>query len=294
MGGFAPRGRPSSCAPVTGSACSFACPAYPLASLYGVLRFWDDRTSSPVDLALNPSVPLRVYVDGASCGAEFGLRAVRVLLVADVLVRIAELSGLQVVLVLAAAGQPPAELEQSVRALGLHPPTVAGSAGEAEALLGGRAHVRVAASAASPSGVEDEDRDGVLIGVGPADDLTSHAHAVCGSSAGDPLAVRLALLRCPYRQTVKFTETALAEAGSTVSRWRHAVATWAAEPSRPVPAEIAHRISVAFDNDLDTAAALDVLLNLESDREVPAGGKFETFAFADRVLGLELVREIGR
>ena len=41
-------------------------------------------------------------------------------------------------------------------------------------------------------------------------------------------------------------------------------------------------------------AALDVLVNLESDGEAPAGAKFETFAFADRVLGLELVREIGR
>ena len=113
-----------------------------------MLRFRDDRTGSLIELALDPSVPLRVCVDGASCEAESGLRAVRVLLVADVLFRIAELSGLQVVTVLATAGPPPAALEQSISALGLHPLAVAGSAGEAEALLGGRAHVRVAASAA--------------------------------------------------------------------------------------------------------------------------------------------------
>ena len=77
------------------------------ANLDGVLRFRDDRTGSLTELALDPSVPLRVCVDGASCEAESGLGAVRVLLVADVLFRIAELSGLQVVTVLATAGLPP-------------------------------------------------------------------------------------------------------------------------------------------------------------------------------------------
>ena len=246
-----------------------------------MLRFRDDRTASLVELALDPSVPLRVCVDGASYGAEFGLRAVRVLLVADVLFRIAELSGLQVVTVLATAGPPPAALEQAVAALDLHPLAVAGSAGEAEALLGGRAHVRVAASASGGDGAGDE----VLIGVGPADDLTPDGRAArpdaYGGAAGDPLALRLALLRCPYRQTVKLTEAALAGAGDTVSRWRHAVAKWATEPSRAIPAGTAHSISVAFDNDLDTVAALDVLVSLESDGETPAGAKFETFAFAE-------------
>ena len=256
-----------------------------------MLCFRDDRTGSLVELTLDPSVPLRVCVDGASCGAEFGLRAARMLLVTDVLVRIAELSGLQVVTVLATAGPPPAALGPAVAALGLYPLAVAGSAGEAGALLGGRPHVRVAASGAGGG-------DEVLIGVGPADDLTPDGRAAqpgaYGGPAGDPLALRLALLRCPYRQAVKLTEAALAEAEDTVSRWRRAVAKWAAEPSRPIPAATARGISAAFDNDLDTAAALDVLVNLEPDGEVPAGAKFETFAFADRVLGLELVREIGR
>jgi len=218
----------------------------------------------------------------------------RVLLVADVLLRIAELSGLQVVAVLAAAGGSPAGLEQAVAAFGLHPLSVAGHAGEADALLGGRAHVRVAASAAG----RGDGGNGVLIGVGPAEDLTRGVgpteDLTPDGRTGDPLALRLALLSCPYHQAVKLTEAALAEAGDTVGRWRRAVAKWAAEPSRPIPAETAHRISVAFDNDLDTVAALDVLVSLESDGETPAGAKFETFAFADRVLGLELVREIGR
>jgi hypothetical protein len=32
---------------------------------------------------------------------------------------------------------------------------------------------------------------------------------------------------------------------------------------------------------------------MESGQDVPAGAKFETFLFVDRVLGLELAREIG-
>jgi hypothetical protein len=52
-------------------------------------------------------------------------------------------------------------------------------------------------------------------------------------------------------------------------------------------------IGHAFDDDLDTVAALDLLRNLESRQDIPAGAKFETFLFVDRVLGLELPREIG-
>ena len=263
------------------------------ASLEGVLRFRDDRTGSLVELALSPSVPLRVCVDGASCGAESGLRGVRVLLVADVLFRIAELSGLQVVTVLATAGAPPASSSRpSPRLTCTRWPWLAAPG---RPISAGRAGPRARRGERGRTG---DGGDEVVIGVGPADDLTPDGRAAppgaYGGTAGDPLALRLALLRRPYRQTVRLTEAVLAEAVDTVSRWRHAVAKWAAEPSRPIPAETAHGISVAFDNDLDTVAALDVLVNLESDGEAPAGAKFETFAFADRVLGLELVREIGR
>jgi cysteinyl-tRNA synthetase len=50
----------------------------------------------------------------------------------------------------------------------------------------------------------------------------------------------------------------------------------------------------AFDNDLDTVAALDLLRSMESRQDVPVGAKFETFLFVDHGLGLELPREIGR
>ena len=72
------------------------------------------------------------------------------------------------------------------------------------------------------------------------------------------------------------------------------MAEWASQPSRPIPADAATAIRGAFDEDLNTAAALNQLRSTESRQDIPADAKFETFLFVDRVLGLELPREIGR
>jgi hypothetical protein len=53
-------------------------------------------------------------------------------------------------------------------------------------------------------------------------------------------------------------------------------------------------IAQAFANDLDTATALRALATLTDDPDVPDGVKFETFAAADRLLGLDLARDIGK
>ncbi len=71
----------------------------------------------------------------------------RVLLVADVLTRIAELQGLQTVTVLAADSPLPGGLDEDLSALGIHRPAVLASCGDAGALLGGSAHVHVARDA---------------------------------------------------------------------------------------------------------------------------------------------------
>ena len=110
----------------------------------------------------------------------------------------------------------------------------------------------------------------------------------------DPLAVRLAFLEHRYRQQMNLTWETLTAADGTVRRWREQVADWANEPSRPMSAEYWSRIAEAFNDDLDTPAALRALRELARDREIPAGSKFETFAAADRVLGLDLVSLVGR
>ena len=110
----------------------------------------------------------------------------------------------------------------------------------------------------------------------------------------DPLALRLAFTEHRYRQQMNLTWSTLEAADATVRRWRQRVAEWANSPSRPMCAEYVARFTGAFDDDLDTPAALRVLRELEKDSEIPPGSKFETFAFADQLLGLDLARDIGR
>jgi hypothetical protein len=265
-----------------------------------VLRLRDGRTGSYVELSADPSTPLRVCIHGPSAGPGFGLADLRVLLVADVLTRSAELRGLQVIAVLTTEGLPPgplAALERNASALGIHPPAARTSPAEAEASLGGSADVHVAGHAAGFG----DCGDGVLIYVGSADDVTQQAAggraaepASSAGNGGDLLALRLALLSRRHGQPVELTRAALAGAGETLSQWRRRVAEWADGPSRPIPRETATEIRMAFDDDLDTVAALAVLHKVEADHGMHTGAKFETFAFTDRILGLELVREIGR
>ncbi|GAA2804759.1 hypothetical protein [Nonomuraea dietziae] len=54
------------------------------------------------------------------------------------------------------------------------------------------------------------------------------------------------------------------------------------------------RPRAAFDDDIDTPAALRVLRELERDESVAPGSKFESFLHLDHVLGLDLSSEIGR
>jgi hypothetical protein len=52
-------------------------------------------------------------------------------------------------------------------------------------------------------------------------------------------------------------------------------------------------LRAAWEDDLDMPAVLDVLRRVESADDVPDGARFETYAYADRLLGLGLAREIG-
>ncbi|MCW2671413.1 MAG: Cysteine--tRNA ligase [Frankiales bacterium] len=110
----------------------------------------------------------------------------------------------------------------------------------------------------------------------------------------DPLALRLAFLGTRYRQQANLSWAEIAGAHKTLSRWRAAVAAWAEEPSKPMCAEVQQGVLEAFSDDLDTPRALQLLRAFEKDDTMPAGCKFETFAWADRLLGLDLAREVGR
>ena len=110
----------------------------------------------------------------------------------------------------------------------------------------------------------------------------------------DPLALRLAFLSSRYRQQANLSWDAIAGASKTLDRWRAAVAGWAEHPSQALSQAYADELLEAFEDDLDTPRALQVLRRLEKDDTVDPGARFETFAWADRLLGLDLVRSVGQ
>jgi len=110
----------------------------------------------------------------------------------------------------------------------------------------------------------------------------------------DPLALRLAFLSSRYRQQANLSWDAIAGADRTLARWRTAVAAWAEQPSGPLATDYSEAVLDAFEDDLDTPRALQVVRRLEKDDAVEPGAKFETFAWADALLGLDLARLVGQ
>ena len=110
----------------------------------------------------------------------------------------------------------------------------------------------------------------------------------------DPLSLRLAFLQHRYRQQMNLTWDVLQGAHDTLQRWRSKVASWAEEPSAAASSAHLDQVAACFAEDLDTPRALQVIRELERDPTVSAGTKFETFAKADRLLGLDLARDVGR
>lgn len=120
-------------------------------------------------------------------------------------------------------------------------------------------------------------------------------HLLDDSAAGpDPLALRLVMLAVPYERAAASGREALASAEADIRAWRGLVAGWAETTSAPMPATYVNEIVAALEDDLDVAGALTILRRLAADDEVPPGARFETFAHLDRLLGLDLAREIGR
>ncbi|MFI9172376.1 hypothetical protein [Streptomyces lincolnensis] len=244
-----------------------------------MLRIIDARTGEPVTAA--PARRGLTRVEAHTAG--YDSTSLRVLLVADVLVRALELGGTPVWALLNGERDRP-ELRAGAAALGIRPfeDGVAGSGlgvglGEAQAL-----HVLGEGTATS-----DGVFAGARIAVAPVDP------AAAGIPAGaDPSAVRLALLSTRRGAPLRLDADALAVAQDTLRRWRRAVADWARQPSRAIPDEVRAELRTAWEDDLDVPGVLRVLRSVETS-DLPAGARFETYAYADRLLGVELTRDVG-
>jgi cysteinyl-tRNA synthetase len=110
----------------------------------------------------------------------------------------------------------------------------------------------------------------------------------------DPLALRLSFLQHRYRQQMNLTWQALEGADATIQRWRQLVAAWATEPSAAMPASTSSELLEFANDDLDFPRVINTLREVEKDDTVSAGSKFELFVFVDRLLGLDLARDVGK
>lgn len=267
-------------------------------SLDGVLRLQDVATGSWRDVRpMRPGlIQICAYLLSGDSRTGVDLTSLRIVLVADLLARVAELSGIQALTAHVGDIQDPGIPSGLVMdSLGIHPP--AASAASAELLQtpwAGPADVYVVGPNESP----EPGPPGISIAVGmarvsEADGEVGHAAELLSERDADPLTLRLALMSVSYPQPTDLTAGALMGARKTLDRWRHRVAEWAEFPSRPVPPRFKTMIGDRFD-ELASAPVIDLLDELARRDEVPAGAKFETFVFADRILGLDLVRAIGQ
>jgi hypothetical protein len=299
-----------------------------------VLRIIDDRTGEPVQAA--PARRGLTRIEAHATG--YDTTSLRVLLVADLLVRALELGGTPVWALLSAERQQD-ELRAGAAALGVRPledghdtaglgetqvvhvsradrPAPDGvllTVGAVELAPGGpprdagpgparrAAHAAGGppagtASAAVPGGLPAGSGAAGREPVAPAAGAASFEAVSGGLPMGvEPAVVRLALLSVPRRETVRLGPAVLGEARDTLARWRRAVADWARRPSRPVPDEVRARLRAAWEDDLDIPAVLRVLGQVAEApaEDVPDGARFETYVHADRLLGLDLARDLG-
>ncbi|MFD9796545.1 hypothetical protein ACFWXK_36960 [Streptomyces sp. NPDC059070] len=222
--------------------------------------------------------PLRICAQVPEADGPGDLTGLRVLLAADVLARVVELRGRAVLTGRTGPDVPGAG------AAGIRPADAAGTAREISDALGGPPVLTLGSGPYGGGGA-------AFAAVAPA--------RLTGAGAGDSddedaLALRLLLLDRPHHEPAELTRQALDGARTALARWRAAVAAWAEEPSKPLRADLVNTARAALEDGLDTRTALRLLEELEADGDVPAGARFETFARLDRVLALELTREIGR
>ncbi len=240
-----------------------------------MLRLRDARTGELTDVLPAGRRQLRILVNAPG--------QVRAYLAADLLRRAAEQSRLiPQVSELLLAGAETTQVRATRDALNIHPP---------EATM---------AASSVRDGMSPFDVGFGLLGEA-ASDIAGLARLwvrVAGDNheaglGAQPLAARLSLLRHGYGDPLG-SDWAPATDAQTLGHWRALVAQWARSPSGAMSRPHANAITQAFANGLDSAAALAVLDALAGNRDVPPGVKFETFAAADRLLGLDLAADIGR
>ena len=234
-----------------------------------------------------------------------GLGQVRAYLAADLLRRWSERAGLApTVIDLLPDGE--AGLRAACADLNIHPPRHTLTPPVTDDQLAGQfadglrepvfdVGVRAAGEPAEPAAAEALARHWIEVADAGGTGTTAGSQLELGE---EPLSVRLNLMRHGYGEALGYggglDGTQADSAAEELARWRELVARWALSPSGAISRPYADAVTEAFEDDLDTPAALRTLAALADDPAVPDGVKFETFAAADRLFGLDLARDVGR
>lgn len=257
-----------------------------------MLHVTDARTgqTGPVQVRRRRVLRLRVHAERGRGDIATQSRA---LLISDVMARFADLHALRVLCVVTVP--EPCEhhavvLKASAARLNIHPPGVFTTARDAEAHEDGPADLHIADYVPDLGVASGTDHETPWLQVSPV----QLADAFGETPRAEPLSTRMALLSTPYQNPATLTSQTLSRASADIFSWRQRVATWATHPSKPPHRDTVRRCEDALEDNLDTAGALAALRALESDPVVPEGSKFETFVYLDRILGLDLARDIGR
>ncbi|MGH7776268.1 MAG: cysteine--tRNA ligase [Candidatus Dormibacterales bacterium] len=108
----------------------------------------------------------------------------------------------------------------------------------------------------------------------------------------DPLAFRYLALQARYRTKLHFTPEGMAGADRALRQLRRRVAQWAPAPDGE-RGDFPERFLAAVNDDLDLPSAMSLVAELGRAR-IPAGAKAALLLDWDRVLGLDLGRDLGK
>lgn len=126
--------------------------------------------------------------------------------------------------------------------------------------------------------------------------VSAHAEPTVSILADEhePGALRLALLRVRTERRADISTARLHRADETLQRWRYKVARWADMPPAAALDDVINAARGTLSLGPDTAALVTRLHRLEVEPHVSSGAKFATFAYLDRVLGLDLRHLVGK
>lgn len=113
-------------------------------------------------------------------------------------------------------------------------------------------------------------------------------------SGTEPATTRFALAAVNHEHQLTMTASLLERSQVVLDRWRGRVAQWSRQPSRPIPPAWRSAVIAAFDHGLDVARVVALMTELENREDLESGAKFEAFAYVDRVLAVDLVRDLSR